>query len=401
MAFMSTKQVNNDLTIGQAPILPGQWLGMLGGGQLGRMFVHAAQAMGYRVAVLDPAADCPAAQAADRHIRAAYDDVAALDELAAQCAAVTTEFENVPADSLRRLALRARVAPAGDAVAVVQDRIAEKDFLAGQGIAVAPYAAIRAAADLDAASDALFPGILKAARLGYDGKGQARVANRAEALAAFESWGGVACVLEALQPLHHEISVVLARGADGATAVFPIARNAHEQGILAVTTVGMAEDTALVAQAQDAARRVADGLAFQGVLCVEFFVLQDGRLLANEVAPRPHNSGHFTQNACFSSQFEQQARAVAGMPLGNPQAHSPAIMLNLLGDIWFRQDAEQANEPDWAAVLAFPSAHLHLYGKHEARPGRKMGHINVVAATLEQARADAQAIASLLGITQP
>lgn len=398
---MSTEQVNNNRNIGVTPVLPGQWLGMLGGGQLGRMFVHAAQAMGYRVAVLDPAADCPAAQAADRHIQAAYDDAAALDTLAALCAAVTTEFENVPADSLRRLAARTRVAPSGDAVAVVQDRIAEKDFLASQGIAVAPYAAIHSVADLDGAADALFPGILKAARLGYDGKGQARVANRAEARAAFEAWGGVACVLEALQPLNHEISVVLARGTDGATAVFPIARNVHEQGILAVTTVGAPADANLVAQAQDAARRVAEGLAFQGVLCVEFFVLDDGRLLANEVAPRPHNSGHFTQNACHASQFEQQVRAVAGMPLGNPRTYAPAIMLNLLGDVWFRDGAAQAIEPDWAGVLAYPSAHLHLYGKHEARPGRKMGHINVVADTLAQARADAQAIARLLGIPQP
>lgn len=393
--------MNTNQKSGLAPILPGSWLGMLGGGQLGRMFVHAAQAMGYRVAVLDPVADCPAAQAADRHIQAAYDDPAGLDQLAALCAAVTTEFENVPADSLRRLAGQTRVAPVGDAVAVVQDRITEKDFLARQGIAVAPYAAIHAASDLQAAPDALFPGILKAARLGYDGKGQARVASREEALAAFSSWGGVACVLEALQPLDYEISVVLARGADGASAVFPAACNVHENGILAVTTVGALAADGLVAQAQDAARKVAEGLAFQGVLCVEFFVLKDGSLLANEIAPRPHNSGHFSQNACSASQFEQQARAVAAMPLGSPAPHSPAIMLNLLGDIWFRHGGDVAVEPDWAAVLAFPSAHLHLYGKHEARPGRKMGHINVVASSLEQVRDDARAIAGLLGIPKP
>jgi len=386
-------------------IAPGGWLGLLGGGQLGRMFCHAAQSLGYRVAVLDPAADGPAAMVADRHIQAAYDDPAGLALLAQICRAVTTEFENVPADSLRALAAQCRVSPAADAVAIVQDRITEKTFIAAQGIPVAPHAAIRAPQDLQAAPDALFPGILKVARLGYDGKGQARVATRAEAQAAFADFGGVPCVLEALMPLDYEISVVLARGFDGADVVFPVARNLHRDGILAVSTAAAADGDAAHAQRQalatDAARAIARGLGYHGVLCVEFFVLTDGSLVVNEIAPRPHNSGHYTIDACATSQFEQQARAMAGLPLGSTALLAPAVMLNILGDIWFESGATAAREPDWAAALAVPSAKLHLYGKHEPRRGRKMGHVTVVAATLQQARADAARVAAALGMAAP
>jgi len=386
-------------------IAPGGWLGLLGGGQLGRMFCHAAQSLGYRVAVLDPAADGPAAMVADRHIQAAYDDAAGLAELAQLCRAVTTEFENVPADSLRALAAQCRVSPAADAVAIVQDRIAEKTFIAAQGIPVAPHAAIRAAQDLHDAPDSLFPGILKVARLGYDGKGQARVATRTGALAAYAEFGGVACVLEALMPLDYEISVVLARGFDGKDVVFPVARNLHRDGILAISTVAAADGDAAHArrqsQATEAARAIARGLGYHGVLCVEFFVLADGSLVVNEIAPRPHNSGHYTLDACVTSQFEQQARAMAGLPLGSTALLAPAMMLNILGDIWFEADATAPREPDWAGALAVPSAKLHLYGKHEPRRGRKMGHVTVVAATLEQARGDAARVAAALGMAAP
>ncbi len=376
----------------------GAWLGLLGGGQLGRMFCHAAQSLGYRVAVLDPAEDGPAALVAERHIRAAYDDTAGLAELAALCPVVTTEFENVPAGSLRSLAQRCRVSPGGDAVAVVQDRNDEKAFIAGLGIPVAPHAAVRASADIDAADAGLFPGILKVARLGYDGKGQARVANREQALAAHAEFGNVPCVLEALMPLDFEVSVVLARGRDGRAEVFPVARNVHRDGILAVTTVGAPLAPELERQAVQAALGIAQGLDYHGVLCVEFFVLRDGSLVVNEIAPRPHNSGHYTMDACQTSQFEQQARVLAGLPLGSTRLLAPVVMLNILGDVWFEPGSDTPREPDWAAVLAVPSAKLHLYGKHDARRGRKMGHINCVAATLEQAQADALAVARALGL---
>ena len=337
-------------------IAPGGWLGLLGGGQLGRMFCHAAQSLGYRVAVLDPAAECPAGMVADLHIQAAYDDEAGLARLAQTCQAVTTEFENVPADSLRVLATRCRVSPAADAVAIVQDRIAEKTFIASQGIPVAPHAAIRSDADLLAAPDALFPGILKVARLGYDGKGQARIDTREEAQAAFAEFGGVACVLEALMPLAYEISVVIARGFDGATVVFPVARNVHRDGILAVSTAAPVQQDAAHAERQaratEAAQAIAQGLGYHGVLCVEFFVLSDGSLIVNEIAPRPHNSGHYTMNACVTSQFEQQARAMAGLPLGSADLLAPAVMLNILGDIWYASDAATTQrEPDRKSVV--------------------------------------------------
>jgi 5-(carboxyamino)imidazole ribonucleotide synthase len=405
VAPASPETVSAQAARGGMIVEPGGWLGLLGGGQLGRMFCHAAQSLGYKVAVLDPAADGPAAMVADRHIHAGYDDPAGLAELARICRAVTTEFENVPADSLRALAARCRVSPAADAVAVVQDRIAEKAFIAGQGIPVAPHAAVRADGDLRDAPDALFPGILKVARLGYDGKGQARVQTREQALAAFEAFGRVPCVLEALMPLDHEISVVIARGFDGATVMFPLARNVHRDGILAVSTVDRAAlsgpDAALESAAADAALRIAAGLDYHGVLCVEFFVLRDGSLLVNEIAPRPHNSGHYTIDACVTSQFEQQARAMAGLPLGATDLLAPAVMLNILGDIWYPAAGDAQREPDWAAALAVSSAKLHLYGKHDARRGRKMGHVTIVAATVAQARRDAASVAAALGMPAP
>lgn len=382
-------------------IPPGHWLGMLGGGQLGRMFCHAAQTLGYKVAVLDPANSSPAGAVADLHIQAAYDDVEALDRLANRCRSVSTEFENVPAQSLAHLERVCRVSPGANAVGVAQDRIKEKAFLDRAGIAVAPYAAIREAADIESAPDPLFPGILKAARFGYDGKGQVRVANRTEALSAFESLGRVDCVLEALLPLEREISVVVARGFDGEAVAYPPAVNEHRDGILAVSTVAqeqMPSDHSLVTEALQAARAVVQELDYCGVLCVEFFVLTDGSLVANEMAPRPHNSGHYTLDASLTSQFEQQVRVMAGLPLGQTTSLYPAVMLNILGDVWFDSDGGM-REPDWGGVLAVKGAKLHLYGKEEARRGRKMGHVNCLGANLNEARQAAAQVAEMLGIS--
>lgn len=367
----------------------------MGGGQLGRMFCQAAQSLGYRVAVLDPASEGPAASVADMHIQAEYDDEESLLRLARQCRAVTTEFENVPATSLKILAKYCRVTPGAQAVEIVQDRITEKAFIASQGVAVAPYAPIRSADDLRAAGAHLFPGILKVARLGYDGKGQARVRTCAEALAAFEEFGAVPCVLEAMLDLQEELSVVMARGLDGQCKVFPVASNVHDHGILAVSTVD-SQPAAAAQRATEAALAIANGLKYQGVLCVEFFILRDGQLLVNEIAPRPHNSGHYTMNACVTSQFEQQARVMARLPLGSTQLLAPVVMLNILGDVWYTDDTDVQTEPDWSGVLAVPGASLHLYGKREARRGRKMGHVNCVGNTLSEAIAAANQIVNVL-----
>lgn len=401
----------NEEQIPVSPILPGAWLGMIGGGQLGRMFCFAAQAMGYRVAVLDPDATSPAGSVADRHLRAAYTDEAALTELARQCAAVSTEFENVPAASLEFLARTTLVSPAGRCVAVAQDRIAEKRFIEGCGVPVAPHLAIESsdalAALSDAQLDAVLPGILKTARLGYDGKGQARVATAEAVREAHNALGGVPCVLEKRLPLKFEVSALIARGFKGDTAVYPLAQNSHQQGVLSLTVVPAPDaPPALVEKAQQAALRIAEALGYVGVLCVEFFVLEDGSLVANEMAPRPHNSGHYTVDACAASQFEQQVRAMTGMPLGDARQHSPAVMLNILGDVWFARGgptgapaaAAAPVTPPWHEVAAMPAARLHLYGKEEARPGRKMGHINFTAATLDEARTAARDCARLLRI---
>lgn len=380
-------------------LMPGEWLGMLGGGQLGRMFCHAAQSLGYKVAVLDPDENSPAGAVAELHIKASYTDATALDQLAARCKAVTTEFENVPAATLEQLAHTTSVRPTARAVAIVQDRITEKAFLDSSGVPVAPYRPIERAEDLAEVPESLFPGILKSARLGYDGKGQVRVRSREEALQAFSDLGSKPCVLEAMLPLAREISVVLARGADGATVIYPSATNEHRDGILAVSSVDASQvNDDVCAQAGEAALRIAQALEYVGVLCVEFFVLEDGSLVANEIAPRPHNSGHYTMNASVASQFEQQARATAGLPLADTASLCSVVMLNLLGDLWFDPSSGQQREPDWAGVLAVPGAQLHLYGKAEARRGRKMGHVNVLGSTISQANERAAHVAAALGL---
>ncbi len=381
-----------------APLLPGATLGVMGGGQLGRMFVHAAQALGYNTAVLDPDPASPAGLVSHHHVHTDYLDAKGLARLADLAQAVTTEFENVPARALAQLAQSRFVAPAAEAVSIAQDRAREKAHFTKCGVPCAPHAVIETPEQLAAVGADLLPGILKTARLGYDGKGQVRVANAQELAAAWEALKRVPCVLEKMLPLAFECSVIVARGRDGQMVNLPVQRNLHRAGILAVTEVYEGSVPADQArQAVEATRAVAQGLDYVGVLCVEFFGLQDGALVVNEMAPRPHNSGHWSLDASDVSQFELQVRTLAGLPLVAPRQHSPALMLNLLGDLWFDGQGH-AREPRWADVLALPGAHLHLYGKASARPGRKMGHLTVTGASVESARGTALRAAELLGI---
>ena len=396
------------------PIFPGSTstsgrpatLGVMGGGQLGRMFVHAAQRLGYFTAVLDADAQSPAGCVSHHHIQAAYDDPQGLAQLADVSDAVTTEFENVPAAALKALAQRRPVAPGAGPVNIAQNRIEEKAHFSAcadvSGVSCAPYAVIQTPEDLNGVDENLLPGILKTARMGYDGKGQVRVQDAVALAAAWDDLKRVPCVLEKLMTLRAECSVIVARSWDGDVVSFPVQRNVHVDGILAVTHVyesNMPLGQALRAQA--ATESIADHLQYVGVLCVEFFVVDDGSeyggLLVNEMAPRPHNSGHYTLDACDVSQFELQVHALAGLPLPRPRQHSPAIMLNLLGDLWF--DAAGAQRlPDWQAVLALPGAHLHLYGKPEARHGRKMGHLTLTGVDVAGVQAVAQRAAAILGL---
>ena len=383
-------------------------LGVLGGGQLGRMWSHAAQSLGFRTAVLDPDAHSPAGLVSHLHVCADYLDPQGLAQMAAQCQAITTEFENVPAQALRQLGQSLPCAPGADPVAVAQDRAREKAHFLACGVPVAPHAVLHSAADLVSVSPDLFPGILKTTRLGYDGKGQVRLASLDELSAAFESLqtagSATVCILEKRLPLAAECSVVLARGFDGQVVHLPVQVNLHRDGILAVTEVfehALPADTEQ--QALQAALEIARGLGHVGVLCVEFFLLQDGParealgpLVVNEIAPRPHNSGHHSIDSCDVSQFELQVRCMAGLPLVQPRLHSASVMLNLLGDLWFTHGSMQ--EPPWAQVLALPGVHLHLYGKAQARPARKMGHLTVTAVTPADARRVALQAASALGI---
>jgi 5-(carboxyamino)imidazole ribonucleotide synthase len=391
--------------VNQRPIT----VGVMGGGQLGRMFVQAAQAMGYFTAVLDPDAQSPAGLISHHHIVTAYDDPEGLQALCAVADAITTEFENVPAQSLQTLAAQRTVAPAAACVAVAQDRVQEKTHFNAcapvSGVRAAPFAAIEHVSDLASIDAGLLPGILKTTRMGYDGKGQARV-NTPEALAqAWQAFGQVSCVLEKRLALRSELSVIVARGADGQTVAFPVQKNTHRDGILALTEVYEgAVDAELALRAQATTRALAQHLGYVGVLCVEYFVVDDGTgrdtLVVNEMAPRPHNSGHYTQNACSYSQFEAQVRALVGLPLPEPVQHSPATMVNLLGDLWWPQgDASAApTTPPWDRLLALPGTHLHLYGKLSARPGRKMGHLNITGASVAQVRETTEQVLALLGL---
>lgn len=381
-------------------------LGVMGGGQLGRMFVHAAQRMGFFTAVLDPDPASPAGRVSHHHIATAYTDPAGLARLADVAVAITTEFENVPAKALAELARTRVVSPAAEAVAIAQDRAAEKAHFVNCGVPCAPYAVLETPEHLAAVSANLLPGILKTSRLGYDGKGQVRVRTPTELAAAWDGLNRVPCVLEKMLPLQFECSVIVARGFDGTCVNLPVQRNLHRDGILAVTEVFEGNLNAdLAARAIAAAKSIAQGLDYVGVLCVEFFVLDAskpaaaglGGLVVNEIAPRPHNSGHYSMDACDLSQFDLQVRTLARMPLVQPRQHSPATMLNLLGDIWPDAGAG-SGVPPWDKVLALPGTHLHLYGKLKASKGRKMGHLNITGSTPELVRATALEAAGILGI---
>jgi 5-(carboxyamino)imidazole ribonucleotide synthase len=375
-----------------AAILPPSMLGILGGGQLGRMFAVAAKTMGYRVTVLDPDANAPAAQFADVHLCAPFNDAAALKTLAQTCAAVTTEFENVNADAMRELARTTRVSPSGDCVAIAQDRIVEKSWINKAGLPTAPYLAIESVEDIQVELAPYLPGILKTARLGYDGKGQVRVSTAEEARAAYANLGGQACVLEKMLELKLEVSAIVTRVSTAQIAVFPVAENSHQNGILDVSIVPARIAPALAASAQQMAQSLAEALDYVGVLAVEFFVLADDSLVVNEIAPRPHNSGHYTLTACLTDQFQQQVRAMCGLLPGRTDLLSPVVMVNLLGDVW----KEDGREPNWDVLAEAPNAQLHLYGKKQARPGRKMGHFNVMAATADEALEQAEALKDTL-----
>lgn len=355
-------------------ILPGATLGMLGGGQLGRMFAYRAHEMGYRVVILEPDAASPAGAVADEHLVGGYDDAAILDQLARRCDAVSTEFENVPATTLEYLAQRTVVHPSARAVAIAQDRLSEKQHVEAAGLPVGPYEPVDSADATEAASRRLGgPCVLKRRRLGYDGKGQCVVPGPGDAQAAFAGLGGVPCVLELRLTLAQELSVILARGADGRCEAFPVAQNEHRDGILHTTIVPARVSGGIVTAVLEAAVRIAASLGYVGVLAVEFFVDPTGAWYVNELAPRPHNSGHYTIDACTSDQFEQQVRAMCGLPLAAPELLAPTAMVNLLGDLW------SGGPPPWDRVLAMPGVRLHLYGKSTPRPGRKMGHLTATA----------------------
>ena len=359
-------------------------LGMLGGGQLGRFFVIAAHEMGYQVTVLDPDKNSPAGKIADVHLCANYDDETALKQVAKTCAAVTTEFENVPAATLEKLAESVIVRPSAACVAIAQNRVLEKNFIKNAGLPFAPFAVIHAEKDLPEDNSDLYPAILKVARFGYDGKGQARVKNRAEAMLAFKEFKQENCVLEQMLPLDLEVSVILARDAEGNIASFPTAENSHLNGILDISIAPARCTEVIKANAQELAKKLAQKLDYVGVLGVEFFLVGN-QLLVNEIAPRPHNSGHYTIDACVTNQFEQQVRVMTGLPLGSAALHSNAVMVNILGDSWFAGTKTDALEPLWNQALSHSNLKLHLYGKREPRKGRKMGHFTVIDKDLKSA----------------
>lgn len=387
------------------PILPPSYLGILGGGQLGRMFTHAAQDMGYKVCVLDPDPQSPAGAVADKHIQAEYLDETALVEMAKLCAAISTEFENVPAQTLDRLeSLGAYVAPASAAVSIAQNRVAEKKFLATwkdvAGIGPAPHWVIEHLQDIEHVSADLFPGILKTARMGYDGKGQETVKDINQLKDAWERFGKVPCVLEKKLPLAYEVSALVVRGSDDQVKAFPLAENRHTDGILHLSMVPAPSiDAATEVKILEAASAIIRCLEYVGVLCIEFFILKDGSVVSNEIAPRPHNSGHHTMDSCVTSQFEQQVRAMARLPLGDVNLLSPVTMLNILGDVWLNDQAKaNSGQPAWDKVLQDGHAKLHLYGKAEPKLGRKMAHINFLGKDVNKSLAQAMQACEILGI---
>ncbi|MFZ9855900.1 MAG: 5-(carboxyamino)imidazole ribonucleotide synthase [Limisphaerales bacterium] len=366
------------------PLLPGSILGVLGSGQLGRMFALAARQMGYRIHVYSPESDTPTGQIADLEVTAPYEDLDRVRAFARGVEVVTFEFENVPSDTSRACAEFAPVRPDGEVLHITQNRLREKTFLADQGFPVTAFRRIGSLVDLEQAVAELgLPAILKTASFGYDGKGQQRITTREQLPAAFAGLGGTEGILEAHVDFEMEVSVVAARTLDGRFAAFPVFENAHSHHILDITVCPARIPSELASQAEVLAQGILDSLGVVGLLTVELFVTRDGRLLVNELAPRTHNSGHLTIDACPTSQFEQQVRAVCGLPLGDVTLLRPAAMANLLGDVWI----DAGGTPHWAAALEDPSIRLHLYGKAEPRRGRKMGHLTAVAETVEEAAA--------------
>ncbi len=354
-------------------ILPGATLGMLGGGQLGRMFVHAATSMGYRVIVLDPNSSSPAGEISHLHLQANYDDAHSLKALAQECAVITTEFENVPAEVFEYLEKTCQISPSARALELAQDRIKEKQFAQSVDVPPTPFHSVNNEEDIQKAFKALdAPLILKTTRLGYDGKGQAFVNSVQECIQRWNDLANVECVLEKKIDLTGEVSVVLARSVHNEISFFPVAENIHKDGILFTSTVPATVNEELQNLARSYTQKIAEALDYVGVLAVEFFIDSKGNLFFNEMAPRTHNSGHYTIDACYTSQFEQQVRAICGLPLGNSTCHSAVTMVNLLGDLW------KPEQPDWSKIMLGNHIKLHLYGKKEARPGRKMGHFSVL-----------------------
>jgi 5-(carboxyamino)imidazole ribonucleotide synthase len=372
-------------------ILPGATLGVMGSGQLGRMFAIAARRMGYRVHTFSPDSDTPTGQVADLETTAAYDDEAAVREFAKSIAVLTFEFENVPSQTVEWASGHCPVRPSGKVLHICQHRLREKEFLAGAGIPVAPFRKIESAAQLVAAAAEIgLPGVLKTAAFGYDGKGQRKLKPGDDLAAAWRPFEGQPAVLEKFITFEREISVIVARGVDGSVTTWPVCENEHANHILDVTVCPARLPDAVAARACELARSIALALDLIGVLAVEMFLMSDGDIYVNELAPRPHNSGHFSFDASVTSQFEQQVRAVCGLPLGSTESLRPAAMANLLGDLW------AGGEPDWAAAAAFPGVKIHLYGKTSAKPGRKMGHLTAFGATIEEAAATVRAARAAL-----
>jgi 5-(carboxyamino)imidazole ribonucleotide synthase len=395
MTILHTSHQNNNM------------LGIMGGGQLGRMFTQAAQAMGYQVCVFEPlpSHQSPAASIANFHICANFHDEQALFDMANRCKAISTEFENIPAQSLDFLTQHnVFVAPNASAIAIAQNRVQEKLFFTNLGLEVVPFYIINSVDDIykilqdaEQFNNNFLPAILKTNELGYDGKGQSSIYDAEHLHAAWLDMNKVQCVLEKRIHIHHEISVIMARDRHGNIARYPIGQNMHKNGILRRSIVPSPLTPAnIMEKAYQQAQLIIESLNYIGVLCVEFFIAEDDTLYVNEIAPRPHNSGHYTQNACVTSQFEQQVRILADLPLGDVTQHTPVIMLNILGDSWYKNYTEEPIEPNWAQILGFQGTQLHLYGKLEARKARKMGHINCLAYTLKQAQQTADSIAELL-----
>ncbi len=373
------------------PILPGAILGVMGSGQLGRMFALAASRMGYRVHTFSPESDTPTGQVADREVAASYYDEAAVRKFARGISVLTFEFENVPSRTIEWAAEHCAVRPSGRVLHTCQHRLREKEFLAGAALPIAPFRKIETAAELaTAAAEIGLPGVLKTAAFGYDGKGQRKLQPGDDLAAAWQPFAGQPAVLEKFIPFEREISVLVARGLDGSVATWPVCENEHANHILDVTLCPARIPEAVAAAARTLAERVAVLLDLVGVLAVELFLLADGQILINELAPRPHNSGHASFDASLTSQFEQQVRAICGLPLGGTESLRPAAMANLLGDEW------ADGEPDWAAALALPGIKLHLYGKAAPKPGRKMGHLTALGATVEEAAATVRAARTAL-----